>query len=321
MMTARSDPEELRVFPDRARLVLRRLYGDYQEGRKLFSCISRADAPQTRLRPGQMEERSPAHYRWLFFAAMTDRRDLSENVYDGHRRLWEKKPEFYEAEFLPGRLPGLAAEEIEPYLAQERISMPRESALNWVKCSRTLFFVLGGDPTALYRGRSIDDILALKQGKGYHLPGFGPKILSLLALFYQELEAIAMPADAFPIDVHVQRFALSTGIVESKGKVRNAELEKILRPLFSQIAQEEGWPVMEVAHAIWFLGNRHCTGCSRNAVAEHYCSVYDLCGGAVPSRSYFKKGLWDLSLERYRKGGQLIFGLPEDAPLFLERGG
>jgi endonuclease III len=207
-------------------------------------------------------------------------------------------------------------EEIMRQLEKERISMPRASSVNWVQCSETLFTTFAGNPMNLYDGRTIDEIVAMKNKKGNQIPGFGPKILSLLALFYQEL-GMTIPPDAFPIDVHGQRFALSTGIVTVQSTVRNEQLEKILRPLFSTIAREEGWPMMEIAHAIWFLGNRRCTSCSQNSQASYDCPVYDLCGGAVPSKLYFQKALWDLRKPRYPRSGERPFGLPTDAPLFL----
>jgi len=121
---------------------------------------------------------------------------------------------------------------------------------------------------------------------------------------------IKIPPDAFPVDVHVQRFALSTGILQLRQKERNYTLESILRPLLSKICHERGWQAVEVAHAIWFLGNKLCTACSINSQAEVYCPVYQSCGGAFMTKDYSAKGLWNPK-SRYPKGGNQVFGCVE----------
>jgi endonuclease III len=212
----------------------------------------------------------------------------------------------------------MTPESIETRLRAEKVGSPGQSAQYWPRCAGTLFEMFDGEPLTLYKGGSIDALVRFKRGEvGDRLPGFGPKILSLLAMFYEELKLMQMPEDAFPVDVHVQRLMIATGVLGGTGRLVNEDAEKILRPLICTIALEEGWSALELAHAIWFLGNRLCTGCYRTAIPKTLCPTYDQCGGCPSTHLYFHKGLWDLDARRHRKGGDRTFALPEDASLFV----
>ncbi len=293
------------VDPARAHEVLSMLMSDYFAHKRLFTYTHRANAPQTVHRPPQMEVGSIDHARWLFFAAMTDRRDVSTRVYRGHRNLWETDANFlYNAPIARGiDQPTLHA------LLRSRGFGTSTTARDWLQCSATLFTWLHGDPRLMYKDRTIDDIVRMKS-KGWQLSGLGPKILSLLAVFYAELEMIVMPTDAFPVDVHVQRFALSTSIIRIEKNTSNSHLEHVLRHLFAGICNEREWPVVEVSHAIWFLGNKLCTKCSRNSHAEVFCPARSLCGGPFETKAYFKRGKWDHDV-RSPVGSLRGFGFPE----------
>jgi len=313
-MTQTSAPSSRGVTIDKthAKKVVGEIFSDYLANKKLFTYVRRSDAPQTKHCPEDIQKGSLKHAQWLFFAAMTDRREVSERVYAAHKQLWGK----YESLLYTRPLLPLitTATDIVSFLIEEGIGMPDTSSKSWVACSSTLFGELRGNPTKLYEAGSIDAIVAQKDG-AWHLPGFGPKLLSLLALFYHEVDLIQLPKDAFPVDVHVQRFALSTGIVTTKEKISSTALEKILRPLLSTICHEEDWPILEVAHALWFLGNRLCTGCSRNSESAFFCPAYAACKGPVNTWGYFKKGAWDQG-DRYPRGGDRPFGISENTPLF-----
>lgn len=305
---------ELSVDKERARDVLGQLYAAYVEEQKLFALVKReVHAPQRVHFPPGVDAGSLKHGQWLFFAAMTDRREQSDRVYASHAKLAKQRPELYTPAVI-----GMKWEYIAAILKSEKVGSPNQSAKYWPRCAKTLFERLDGDPLNLYKLGGIDDILASKRGKGgYSLPGFGPKILSLLSLFYAELGLMQMPSDAFPADVHAQRFAICMNIVTSGGRVGSETVEKLLRPLFCGIALEEGWPILELAHAVWFLGNRLCTTCYRNGTSKILCPLYEECLGSPSTKKYYKKGIWQFDDPRHRKGGDRDFILPEDSPLFL----
>lgn len=303
------------IDADRAETVLSELYRTYVHGEKLFQYVNREQhAPQNAFAPDGFKEGGVEHCRWLFFAAMTDRREESNRVYASHARLAKSHPELYTADVIKMPVP-----DIERILRKEKVGSPGQSARYWPRCADTLFSMFVGNPLYLYQqeeGR-IEDILRFKrQWRKDMLPGFGPKILSLLSLFYEELGLMRMPEDAFPVDMHVQRFAISTGIVRGTGKVLNETLEKVLRPFLCKVVFVEGWSALELAHAIWFLGNRLCRGCCRNRTVELSCPCYGECGGAISTTSYSRRGFWDFDAPRHRKGSEKRFVLPESVPLF-----
>lgn len=301
------------VDKERARHALRPLYRAFMEREMLFAHVTReADAPQQRFFPDGVAQGSIEHRRWLFFATMTDRRQISERVYESHARLWTKEPRLYSEEALD-----MPQEVIRGLLRGENVGAPAQSAAYWPRSAKTLFNSFDGDPLEMYRKfGSVDAVLLFKK-KGGDLPGFGPKILSLLALFLEEIGLMTMPRDAFPVDVHAQRFAISTGIAHSSSSVTNEQMEKVLRPLLCEICAEERWRPLELSHAVWFLGNRCCNGCYDNAAMEFLCPAYAECGGSISTLSYMRRGIWNMTAPRHRKGGARTFLLPSATPLFL----
>lgn len=318
MKKTKSRPD-LVLDEEHGRKVIDGLYGAYVSQRQLFSLVNReTHAPQRRFIPKGMEPGGLKHRRWLFFAAMTDRREESERVYESHVRLAATVPRLYTEAVVRMRVGAIAE-----ILSTVKIGSPMQSARYWPRSARTLFAEYSGDPLLIYQHGDglIDDVLRTKRSReGDRLPGFGPKILSLLALFYEELGRMAMPRDAFPVDVHVQRFLISTGILKGVGIATNEEVERIARPFLCRICQLDGIPALELSHAIWFLGNRVCRSCCRNNAALALCPAYRQCGGAISTFPYTRKGIWEFDASRHRKGGAIQFLLPADGLLFREEG-
>lgn len=194
--------------------------------------------------------------------------------------------------------------EIARILKKQRVGVPGQSAAYWPRVARTFYSTFHGDPVEMFRRfATISDILAAKNSKnGDHLdiPGFGPKILSLLALFYAELGLIEMPADAIPIDVHLQRISEALGVIRfiGTGAPTNEMFEDALRLLFCEICHENDWSAMDMSHALWFNGKHLCTNCSANKAVELYCPMYSVCEGTLITKSYFLKGRWDTDGDR-----------------------
>lgn len=208
------------------------------------------------------------------------------------------------------------------YLVAHQRSNWRHPEEWWGRRAKTLWHTWKGDPFRMYESGTIDSVMAWKGAqKDDPIPGIGPKIASLIAIFFEEIGMDAVP-DAFPVDVHVQRFALALGLVSLKriDPILNETLEQILRPALSELCREEGWSRIALSHAIWFRGNRGCTNCSRTLHAELSCPVYVDCGGVLASKSYFRMGLWLPEAGPLPKGGSAKFISFEDKPLFLGTG-
>ena len=301
--------DALTLDEERAYQVLELVYNAYLKGTMLYGHTDKeVYAPQWRHIPVGMEQGSGEHQRYLFFLTATDRMGVSNEIHRGHRELWAKHPWMYTADVLGTRL-----ERMVELVREYRIGLPEKTAQNWLAIAGTFFGTFDGNPAAMYAEASVDAILAMKRASHtrdtWRLPGFGPKILSLLALFYAELGVIAMPPDAFPVDVHVQRLAISTDIISGEGLFLDETIERMLRPLLCRMVSEKGWSAIDLSHAIWFLGNRLCTRCPRTKSAPLLCPVYDTCGGAISTGPY-GRGKWDLSEPRYRRGGDMTLCLP-----------
>lgn len=304
------------VIEDRAIMLLHKLFNAFQSQWGLYKQVSIADAVQHVFIPKGIEKGSMQHLVWLFFATMTDRRQVSWEVYKAHVFLHEQFPHFYTPAINTVRL-----EELTDTLIKVKIGVPRQSAAYWFRCAATLWGVWEGNPKRLYEGGSIASALAWKEGykkqfKTDPLPGFGPKIMSLYALYLAELQEVKL-ADAFPVDVHIQRWFISTGCIAGLSEeVRNEEMEVVIRPFITNFCQTHGIPWTDLSHAIWFLGNKVCTGCSGKNTARLLCPTYYDCGGPINSNGYFARGRWFIQEQRLRRGGDTTFVLPADLPLF-----
>lgn len=308
--TARFDIE---VDEERAEQVFDQTRSTRLQAKGLYQFITReANAVQRYNIPSLMLQGDPEHQCWLYFATMTDRREDSTRVWPSHVKLCAKYPRLYTS--YAARL---KPETIEVKLREFKVGSPGQSAKYWPRCAKTLFGELGGRPLRLYeRGKGlIDDVLAFKRAtKEDPIPGFGPKILSLLALYYAELGLMPMPEDAFPVDVHVQRFCISTGIVSGKGTIVNEQLEQIVRPLLCRVTKRLAISRIEASHDIWFLGHYACTGCWKKSAIPELCPAYTRCGGAIDSKSYYRKGVWHLDSPRNPRGGAVQLVLPWSVP-------
>ncbi len=305
---------DIEVDEGRAMRVIRLLYDAYRSG----PIVKERDAVQWKHLPAGMEGGSRLWQQWIFFATLTDRRELSDAVYASHVRIWAEHPELY----LP-MVMGMPPEEIEAILRQYKVGCPRDSARFWPRCARTLFQEFRGDPRRMFRlGKTtpIEDIIAFKRQfpGGDPLPGFGAKISSLYALYLAERGIIRMPKDAFPVDVHVMRFVISTGIVSGTGVIENQKLGSIVRVLLCQVVDRLKISAIDASHAIWFRGNQGCTRCPKVREMPLLCPVYSDCGGAIQTIPSREDGEWRLDDLRYRRGGDMARVIPvfDETPLF-----
>ncbi len=259
-------------------------------------------AAHEQYRPSDIVRGSDENALWLFFSLLGDRLQRTEDVYRDHARLWRNQPWLYRREALKASWHDVAR-----ILIRERVGLPVETAKRWVPCSRALYELFGGDPRLLFHEGDVDLTLALKkslkkQTGTDQLLGYGPKLLSLLALYLEEIGALRNIAGAFPVDVHFQRLLIITGGVRGNDLIRCNWLAEELRVPLWQMCRDNGWHPLAVAQASYTQGSTLCSRCPQTVDIRSRCPVYRTCGGKLPSANYGRRGVWDLSMPRMRKG-------------------
>lgn len=260
--------------------------------------------------PDHVEKKSPEHVNWTFFSTLTDRRQVSMEVYFAHRKLYAQYPEIYSSDVR--KMDSLTLGNI---LIKYRIGCPRQSAEYWIKCAKTLYDEFNWNPLNFVEKceNSVEKIQEWKSekkkkspgGKIDPLPGYGPKITSLFTLYMAELGLIEMPKDSFPVDMHVQRSFFQVGAAYGdEGFVFNEEMEDRLRRLICEYANEKGYDKIALSHAFWQRGRVLCTNCYRRNSVPLLCPLYNECAGPAETKRYFSHGVWDLPIRFMRKGGE-----------------
>jgi endonuclease III len=254
---------------------------------------------------------SKEHALFLFFAVLTDRRQVSANVYKAHTMFWFRHPELYTEKVLT-----FSEKKLGDILIRYKVGCPRQSAGYWLACARSLFGEFCGDPVRMVKelGGDVSSLQKMKRvsktKSGDMLPGYGPKITSLYFLFLAELGFHDLPEDAFPVDVHVQRLFIQSGALALSGDISNARMEKMLRPFISGVARKFSLNKVTISHALWLLGSLGCNGCRSNKAAHLTCPIFTACSGPQDTARYFAQGKWCPSDVPMNKGGVAIFRIP-----------
>ncbi len=258
------------------------------------------DAPQHKYLPVGVEKGSPEHLLFLFFATMLTYRSLSENGFKQAVTLYEKYPVLFTESVCT-----IAKKELYDAFKDVGFVHPSQVAKNWPRVADELFRSYHGDPLSIFtKGVTIDGVLKFKKGpKGTMLfPGFGPKLFSLLAIFYEELGATPHIHGAFPVDLHVQRIFISLNVVTGTGVQDAAKVAEFIRKRLSELCYKLGIKPLDLSHALWFLGNRVCAKCDKVKEITRTCPLEVLCSGGIPSGSYGETGRWDFDAPRKNKG-------------------
>lgn len=286
----------------RAEKVFLEACGAYREQRLLFSRAGIENAPQNTAVPGNVERGSFPHAVFLYFTTLITYASDSDMVFKQSVHLFEKYQYLFSEKLLE-----ISVEEIGERFREVGFVRPKQGAGYWYGSGRTLFSEYQGEPLRLFAVENVDEFLlkkrALKKRFGKEaLPGIGPKIFSLMAIFFHELGLIPEMPGAFPVDLHVQRICIAQGIIEGNGVSFAAPLAEFLRPRIYEVCERLGMRTLDLSHALWLLGHLGCTICPFVEGIEHVCPIASSCGGAPPSLLYARKGKWNLDAPRLRKG-------------------
>jgi hypothetical protein len=311
------DEERARKFVNTLAHAYRERWGLFASVHHEMSCVS----VQRRWTPPHVEVGTEAHAVWLVVVNFFDTMSVSAVV---HGAFWRHMMEshFFECDSTQGwlfdaRACTLGKKELYELFREIGLSFPHRRVELFSRFAEHFYGELEGDPHQLFRlGRSIDEIEAYRteRGKalgshGKFLPGYGTKLLSLLAVYFFEFGFHKeMFPGAYPVDRHVQRQLIQSGVVvfdDGSDSVDAARhVAEMVRGRLVPLLKDVQVPVLDFSHAQWFLGNRLCQGChsaiaqNKTAQLERFCPLWQygmyhgMCKGGISTESYQKIGRW-----------------------------
>jgi len=282
----------------RGKKLLISIYEAYVNEEKLFQYrhSTNGSAPQNQYIPKGVKRGSSLHAVFLFFAVLLTYRSQSKVWFRQCKELYEKRP------FLFGPdIKNIPLEKVQKHLRESGFIYHQAGGYRWKRSGEGLLKEFGGNPLAIFNSgsiRSIENVLKkVKEGANNLLPGYGPKLLSLLAMLYEEIGAIEHVKGSFPCDVHIQNQCLSLGIVKPNKEIfKNTSFAEFLRKEISELCYSNSIETtLDLSHAMWILGSELCIYCRKKPrLAEYLCPVFGDCNGRIKTELYYKKGRWNL---------------------------
>ncbi|HEC30770.1 MAG TPA: hypothetical protein ENI66_02020 [Candidatus Yonathbacteria bacterium] len=250
---------------------------------------------------------SQKHVLFLFFTTLVTLQSSSDEGFKRSVLLYEQFHGCFTEHSLLERVDGIST--LEEIFKHVGFNKPKTWSGYWSECAETLFHEYDGDPLCIIRDvKTVDGMLlykknARKEGKSWWLNGYGPKLFSLFCIFCEELGLIEPVSDAIPVDVHLQRICLSTGIVTTDvGKFGDTVLAEFLRKELTRFCRVNNIAPVDISHAMWFLGSKSCSKCNRVRGLKYHCPVFSLCTGSPPTKPYWRKGHWRTDLGSNARG-------------------
>lgn len=262
----------------RFREIFREVFCAYGNGKGIFEKLRANNfGPQNIHRPKGVEIGSPDHIYWLSLVALSDKRTNSSVLYRCFARMFTRNPSLFKRGVYP------SLRRTKELFRRYTIALPVKEEAFFRERKRHLDELFDGNPLKIFEGVSNIDELMIKLkvlGKKYGIknvfPGAKEKIFSLLAMFLSEFTDLQF-ADVVPIDTWVQAVAVSTGIVKGTGRIKDRVLEKLLRPLMTELYQEFRH-VLGTSNATWILGKAACNRCCWENMSE-LCPIFNKCKG------------------------------------------
>lgn len=146
----------------------------------------------------------------------------------------------------------------------------------WVINSGRMLQRYQGDPRRIFDGvdnfeEACRRVQNDKKGGGFQ--GFQEKMVSMLLYFFMDEGMIEPFYYPIPVDFHVMRVSVSTGIVEFSENpvgqdVLSQELKANLREMFHKYSESNGIHPNRIAEAVWLLSNLLCKRAPGNRFSE-----------------------------------------------------
>jgi hypothetical protein len=276
--------------------VVRTLLEAYKNKSHIFRYIHKEDVPQDKQLPDSIEKKSLEHILLLFFNTLITYRNQSQQGMKQAVDLLQTNPEFFTSEII--RVP---ESYVRRALKKVGFIYHQEAGRRWKLSGTSLFENFNGNPTNIFKAGSINAVLDMKKQLGI-LSGYGPKLLSLLALLYEDLGLIPHIKGAFPVDVHIQAQCISTKIISFNGAkaIRAEKVAEFLRNNVTESLYEKDMSPFETSYAAWLLGSNHCWICNKErAKNEFLCPIKKFCCGRINTNLYRNYGIWYLAKPVY----------------------
>lgn len=221
--------------------------------------------------PTCLKRGGEAEARWWFFCCMLMRGGVDSDtalramsaMYDREMRrggLWPFKPE---------RAAKLSIEQMTGLLQEAGTGLHR-LARDWINAAATLQDLHGGlVMSMLEQMETYEDAVELlhrneKAGTGF--AGFRFKMVSMFLFFVTEAGLIEYFPYPPPIDFHLQRVAIVTGMVQRGDKQpliaynqrQHDELQAVLRAAYLDYIRHRGLLSNQVSDAVWLLSRMMC---------------------------------------------------------------
>lgn len=327
---------------DRAKDVLLLAHQAYMDQTHLYQMHHAffGAAPQHENLPKGMTRGSPEHVVFLFLTTLVTLQSSSDEGFRQSVRLYETLPECFtpraidlvntlvvspQRRFTLGAIrmnkrakgkkkaPRKPQNVLEAHFQAMGFNKPGPWSHYWADTVKTLYEEYAGDPLAIIKDvETVDGFLAKKkackrEGKRWWFNGYGPKLFSLFCIFCEELGLVTPVVDAFPVDVHIQRIALATGIIAPmRTVIGDTTIAEFLRHNLVIFCRKHSIDRVDLAHALWFLGSKACTRCYKTACIEQICPIEALCVGSPATIPYWRRGRWELTTPWNPKGSRVV---------------
>ncbi len=185
-------------------------------------------------------------------------------------RLYEQNREL----FYPESIVMMQPEEIAPLLVAAKLKTDvDEMSQHWVENAHRLLEQYGGDPRKIFDGiHSYEQALERIQNKsGRGFKGFQEKMVSMIIYFYLEAGIIDVVDFPPPIDFHVLRLSIMTGMarlpdLEDGGDAYSQDLLAALRDGFRRYSHRHEVDQIKLSEVMWLYSSMMCSKSPANTI-------------------------------------------------------
>ena len=206
----------------------------------------------------------------------------SYNAYTRLGKIYSKRPELWNCDYVVSRsLDDDSREQLEAEIAQTLkyagLGFQATIARGWVENAHRLIQGYEGDPRKIFEGTSdYAEIVGRVKRKGKNgFFGFREKMTSMLAYFLADDKLIPGFTYPIPIDFHVSRISVASGMVtfpdldhEPDLDVWSDQLQAALRDIYTDYAVRKNHTPEDLCNAVWLLSGVLCSEAPGNAVTQ-----------------------------------------------------